>query len=140
MSIKNWVLPILVSWLMITAWCGWKNEPQAFQITIKTEEKVAGLVMPRNWAALCQKWIENLPTVAKVDELSEQNTFQHQWSSAGFLDQKRLSTNTSPENLYTFIKDNAGKMILRVVNRDWNGTKKLYSQEEIEKAKKESCS
>jgi hypothetical protein len=53
-----------------------------------------------------------------VNELSEQDSFQHMESSSGFLDQKTLSTNTSPEGLYTFIKDSTGKVILRLINRD----------------------
>lgn len=139
MNFKIPIWTILASVISLTSWCGWKYEPQAFQITINTEGKVAGIVMPRNWPAICQKWLENLPKVANVDELSEQYSFQHKGSSAGFLDQKRLSTNTSPENLYIFVKNDAGEKILRVINRGWNGTKKLYNQEEIDRAMKESC-
>ena len=140
MGLQNHVWKVWLAGIIAFSWCGWKNEPQAFQITINTEGKVAGIVMPRNWAALCQKWLEQLPTVGNIDELSEQAFFQHQWSSLGFLNQKRLSTNTSPENLYVFVKNDTGKKILRVINRGWNGTRKLYNQQEIEQAKRESCS
>jgi hypothetical protein len=134
-----WTLGIVA--LGASIW--WKvthPNPIAFQVTINTEGKVARLIMPKSGSAICQKWLENLPIVRQVDERSEQESFQHKGSSNGFLDQKNLLTNTSPDNRYVFVKDANGEMILRVINRDGNGTKKLYSRVEIEKARKESCS
>lgn len=139
----EWTLAWTVTVAAIGASIWWNvthPKPIAFQITINTEGKVAKIVMPRNWAALCQKWVENLPIVRQVDDRSEQEPFQHKGYSDGFLGQKNLSTNTSPDNRYTFVKNENDEMILRTINQNWNGTKKLYSQVDIEKAKKDSCS
>ena len=141
--VAGWTLAWTAVVVAIGAGIWWKvtyPNPIAFQITINTEGKVARIIMPRNWAVLCQKWVETLPIVKQVDERTEQESFQHKGSSDGFLDQKNLSTNTSPDNRYAFVKNENEEMILRTINQNWNGTKKLYNQADIEKAKKDSCS
>jgi hypothetical protein len=135
----EWVLAWTVAIAAVGAGVWWKvnhpspidkSKPIAFDINISTAGKVAHLVMPRNWSALCQKWVEELPVVKKVDEFSQDTSFQHEWSPSGYLDQDRLSTNTSPENLYTFTRGRDRDVILRIINRDWSTTRKLYTEAE----------
>jgi hypothetical protein len=121
---------IVLAWIWVYNLPSKEKAPIAFDITISTAGKVAHLVMPRNWSALCQKWVEELPIVKKVDEFSQGTSFQHEWSPSGYLDQDRLSTNTSPENLYTFTRGRNRDVILRIINRDWSTTRKLYTEAE----------